>query len=172
MVGLPKRGRALGVSLVLLLLRSAAAAIAAERAESLHEDKVLLASPSPPLRLSIANRKLQAASITKVGLYMIGSNEEVDISNGIVSLDKLPTSDLYVEAVVVNGGGIKAVKFDHNEEANYRTETKAPYAFCGDSRGDFFTCSDLVEGQHTITATAYMKDGSPIATKTVTFSCK
>jgi len=168
MVALPKCGRALGVSLVLLLLRSAAAG----RAESLREETVLLASPSPPLRRSIANRELQATSITKVGLYMIGSNQEIDISSGIVSLDKLPTSNLYVEAVVANGGGIKAVKFDHNEETNYRTETKAPYAFCGDSRGDFFTCSDLVEGLHTITATAYMKDSSPVASKTVTFSRK
>jgi hypothetical protein len=71
------------------------------------------------------------------------------------------------------GSGIGSVKFGHNGNNNVHIENNAWYSFCGNLGKDFFNCSALGVGNHTVTATPYSepntggKAGTPY---TVSFS--
>jgi hypothetical protein len=65
---------------------------------------------------------------------------------------------------VTTGGPTQSVQFDFDGSRNYRTETSAPYALCGNLGTDYTICRLLDAGKHTVTARS--KGGNPF---TVTF---
>jgi Bacterial Ig-like domain len=58
------------------------------------------------------------------------------------------------------GSGIGSVKFGHNGNSNVHIERFAWYSFCGNLGKDFFNCSALGVGNHTVTATPYSKQNA------------
>jgi hypothetical protein len=71
------------------------------------------------------------------------------------------------------GSGIGSVKFGHNGNSKVHIENNAWYSFCGNRGKDFFNCSALGIGNHTVTATPYSEQytgGQAGAPYTVSFS--
>jgi hypothetical protein len=77
-------------------------------------------------------------------------------NNAVISIAGL--GGLNIQATTA--GAIGSVKFGFDGNPNFRVEGVAPYAFCGDSSGSYNTCSQLVAGFHTVTATAYSSGGA------------
>ena len=116
-------------------------------------------------------RHLQGFVVDSMELIQVGSNTVVATlsNNAVVTID--PNESYNIKAVV-SGSGIGSVQFTHDGDFA-RTENVAPYAFCGDSGGNYFDCGDLVEGLHTVTATPYSNgggNGSAGGSHTITFT--
>jgi len=122
---------------------------------------------------ALRGRSMQSISITRFALINADTDLEIesDVVGKTISLDDLPTSNLNVEAVTEGGTLPDTVQFDYNGVVNYHTEKVAPYALAGDKNGDFKTCTDLVEGSHSITATA-TQDGDAVSSYTGSFTRK
>jgi len=65
--------------------------------------------------------------------------------------------------VYVTGANGAAVSYVSFTSPSSRTERKAPFAYCGDSGGDYYACGEFVIGSHTIESTA-MVNGFPYVT--------
>jgi hypothetical protein len=106
--------------------------------------------------LSSSQRDLQVNSVT--GLELINAKTDakiLDLFNDRI-IDMKSTSNLTATNFNINAtvsGPVASVIFGYNETANFRTETSAPYAFCGNSGTDFCTCKQLGYGRHTVRAT-------------------
>ena len=93
-----------------------------------------------------------------VGLELLAVDQPgsaaIPISDGMV----IPAGSYSV--VAVTSGSLGSVQFGLNANAAFRTEGVAPYALCGDFRGVFFGCGELLPGANTITATAFPLGGA------------
>ena len=65
-------------------------------------------------------------------------------------------------------GSVQSVVFGFDTNANFRTESVAPYAFAGDKSGDYLSYT-FASGQHTVTATPYV-NGIAGMSMSVTFN--
>jgi Bacterial Ig-like domain len=114
-----------------------------------------------------------AAAITGFCLIDTVTDTKIaDLTNGTVFYVTTKTNSLSINASFA-GSRIGSVKFGHNGNSNVHIENNAWYSFCGNLKKDFFNCSALGIGNHTVTATPYSesytggKAGTPY---TVSFS--
>lgn len=81
------------------------------------------------------------------------------LNDAVIDLSKYPGNQKFsIEAVTSNiNGPIGSVRFQYENNVNYRTENEAPYSLCGDSLGQGFKpCPNLViVGTTTVAATPY-----------------
>lgn len=95
-------------------------------------------------------------TITRLELINAKTDEKItDLIYGqyinVSSITGLTGPDFNINAVV--SGPVDVVRFGYNQNAKFRSEATAPYAFCGDKRSDFFSCAELGYGTHYVTAT-------------------
>jgi hypothetical protein len=116
----------------------------------------------PELRGNQVHRKL-VGQITNFRLINTATNKTIVdplVNGAVVNLAALSTTSLSVEAVRdVSSEAIGSVIFAYNGKPKFRTENGAPYAMCGDISGNFTTCTQLVVGVHSLTATPYSLGG-------------
>jgi hypothetical protein len=74
-----------------------------------------------------------------------------------INLATLPTRNLNIQALT-SPSAVGSVRFALDANANYRTETAAPYAMAGDVNGNYTAWTPAV-GLHTLTATPYTGTG-------------
>ena len=70
----------------------------------------------------------------------------------VSSIAGLTGPEFNINAVI--DGPVDFVRFGYNENLRYKTEGKAPYAFCGNTGRNFFNCTVLGYGTHFVTAQA------------------
>jgi hypothetical protein len=79
----------------------------------------------------------------------------MDLFNGqVINIQNTGLNAPYFSINAVTVGSISSVLFGYNGNPNFRKETAAPYAFCGNFGRDFYQCTQLTYGEHAITATA------------------
>ena len=102
----------------------------------------------------------------------------VDLINGtVINVATMSTTNFNIQATLVeNSGSVGSIKFGYNTNPGFRTESAAPYAFCGDGspNGNYLTCTNLVTSAlpHVVSATPYAgskANGTKGLTKTVSF---
>ncbi|MEM8585817.1 MAG: DUF5060 domain-containing protein, partial [Bacteroidota bacterium] len=116
---------------------------------------------------------LSICSQTITGFELIDAATETDI--GALSDDStidlaITGSELNVRAEV--SGSVGSIRFSYDNNPNFQTENIAPYAFAGDTNGDYASWTPQI-GEHTITATAYAAVnamGAVLSTMTVNFT--
>ncbi|MEO0796701.1 MAG: DUF5060 domain-containing protein [Verrucomicrobiota bacterium] len=74
-------------------------------------------------------------------------------SGATLDLNTLPTRNLNIRANT-NPDPVGSVRFAYDGNANFRTESTAPYAFAGDGSGDYFDWTPTV-GSHSVIATPF-----------------
>lgn len=115
--------------------------------------------------------------VTRIGSFtLVDATTDLPVSTfdplrsgAVLNLDELP---LHLNIRAHAGGSVESVRFEFEDEANYRTESIAPYALFGDTNGDFANGS-LQPGNYTLTATPYMEDsgfGEAGFSRTISFS--
>jgi hypothetical protein len=108
-----------------------------------------------------------------IAFRLIDTNTSLPIrtlmNNNVINLSSIQARKFNIDAVVSNLT-IGYVRFAYNSKANFRTESQAPYALCGDNKGIFYTCSFLTIGNHTATATPFTSNGVSGISQTVSFS--
>jgi hypothetical protein len=80
-----------------------------------------------------------------------------NITNGtVINIATEGTANFNIEVTTMNGS-VGSILFGHNNLVTYRSEAGTPLAFCGDGnpRGNFYQCTRLIVGTHSITATPY-----------------
>ncbi|HYG76519.1 MAG TPA: Ig-like domain-containing protein [Planctomycetota bacterium] len=96
-----------------------------------------------------------------VSLTLINADTDQDMftltSGTTLNLATLPTRNLNVRANT-NPAIVGSVRFGYDGNANYRTESGAPYAFASDNAGNYFNWTPTL-GAHTITATPFTGGG-------------
>ena len=122
------------------------------------------------------DRALQTVVVGKIDQFVL-YNAMTDqplltLSDGmIVNTATLNATSFNIEATTVDGA-VGSVQFGYNGRANSRREGVAPYALCGNNGANYYACSYLVVGPHTITATSYSgseADGTVGSVRTVSF---
>jgi hypothetical protein len=90
----------------------------------------------------------------------------------VIALDAVPdmTSPSFNINALVSGNDVRSVRYGYNGNPSYRTETTAPYAFCGNNKTDFFSCDKLGVGNHSVTVTPRNRKGQAGTSVTVTFT--
>jgi PT repeat len=86
----------------------------------------------------------------------------LNLTNGtIINIAQQATSQFNIQATTANGT-VRSVRFAYNGRANYRTESSAPFSFCGDGspNGNYNVCAVLTIGEHNVTATPYSGTGA------------
>jgi hypothetical protein len=134
---------------------------------------------APAVVESLERRSLFAVPAV-TGLTLINADTDQPVAaftnftgGAVLDLAKLPTTRLNVRANV--GTGTASVRFGYDANANYRTESAAPFALAGDSgdgRGDYLAWTPTV-GTHTIKTTPFSAQGATGtagATRAVTFT--
>ena len=114
-------------------------------------------------------RSLQVSGVGKVVLWrLINATPEnkgqilIDplLNDSIINLSNYPSNQQFsIEAVTSNNvqEPVGSVRFEYENNVNYRTENEAPYALCGDNVAQGFKpCPNLVSvGTSTVAATPY-----------------
>lgn len=114
---------------------------------------VAVAARRPALRRG-ATRGLQTFAVTELALIDVSSNQKMGTLNDgdVLDINSL-SGGANVQALVT--GAVGSVVFEWNG-APFKTESVAPYAFCGDASGFFGKCTELAAvGSYTIKATPY-----------------
>lgn len=121
------------------------------------------------------NRTLQVTlQITAIQLVDVATAIpilNITSNNNVINLATVKATSLTIIAKTSNGVG--SVKFGLGSNANFNTESKAPYSFCGNDGMKLFQCPWLVVGTHTLTVTPYSEDscgGIAGTTRRVTLS--
>jgi hypothetical protein len=126
-----------------------------------------------------SNRQLQTLPV--VGqvetLRLINANTDLpitDLVDGmIINVATQNTSNFNIQVTTSVNGTVGSVRFQYNNITNFRTESSSPFSFCGDQpRGNYRTCTELVVGQHIISAAPYTDinaKGTKGATKKISF---
>jgi hypothetical protein len=108
------------------------------------------------------SQKLRGLNTEAVGqveaLILINADTDVPIQelrNGsVIDTIIVATSNFNIEARTANGT-VGYIRFGHNNISSYNNENGEPFAFCRNNGTDFFACSVLVEGVHTVKATPF-----------------
>ena len=117
---------------------------------------------------------LQITSIQLVDTSTAASivNFTTDTNKTVINLATLKTKGLTILAETSDD--VESVKFGLGANATiYKTESNAPYTFCGDNGIQLYPCPQLVVGTHTITITPFSENaggGVNGTTRTITFS--
>jgi hypothetical protein len=124
------------------------------------------------LRATVADheRELQSGSVGTVTTFrLVNANAGnqgqslVDplVNGAVINLANFPFNQLLsVDALISNmTGPIGSVQFTFAGRSNFRTESEAPYALCGNSGAIFSSCSQLVVGSHIVGATPFSLPG-------------
>lgn len=121
-----------------------------------------IAGASEQMLLRSQPRRLFSAEVTGFELYNADSDTYLlEITEGdTVFLGDLGTNALNIRAVVSEQAG--SVRFEYDSNENFRTENMAPYALCGDTNGDYNSCSQAVfaAGSHFVAATTFSNGGA------------
>lgn len=131
--------------------------------------------PIRALRENATKRNLQEARIIKFALINADTNQEIQTvaldTDGIISLDNLPSKNLNIEAVVE--GSIDKVHFFHfsGGDSDVHGDKSFPYAMCNEKNGNFNSCDTLKEGTHTVAAIA-IEGERMVASREATFTGK
>jgi hypothetical protein len=95
------------------------------------------------------------------GLFLINADDQQVIrelhDDDVINQADLPTQNLNISAVV--NGSTESVKFGFDGNAEFRTESFAPYALFGDESGNF-VAGTFTDDFHTLTATAFGGDNA------------
>jgi hypothetical protein len=144
-------------AMITIMLAVVVAAIAA--ATSTSDTDV---SRSTQQYVTTGNRNLQVVGQIQT-LRLINADTDlpiVDLFDGmIINVATQSTSNFNIQAIAANNGTIGSVKFGYNNQPTSRIESDHPYSFCGDGRpvGNYYTCTNLVVGQHNVSATPYTR---------------
>jgi hypothetical protein len=111
-----------------------------------------------------AYRELQAVGrVDDLQLINAITNQPImSLSNGtVINIKEQATSNFNIQAVTSNGI-VGSLRFAYNGQPNYRTEKDQPFAFCGDGpwAGNYYVCTALTIGRHTVTATPFSNVGA------------
>ena len=114
---------------------------------------------------------LNAQSVSQFVLVNATTNQDIGVleEGSILNLSEIGSS-LNVRAEVSSSVG--SIRFSWDGNNNFQTENVAPYAFAGDSNGDYNSWTPTL-GEHTIAATAYSEEGATgtiLSTLTIQFS--
>lgn len=106
------------------------------------------------LRLS---RNLQLKSVTKLTLINAQTDKTtIDIVDGMViymqDIVGLTAPNFNINATT--SGSVSSVRFGYKQTQNFRTDSSKPYTFCGTQKSDFYACTQLTYGVHSVSATA------------------
>jgi Malectin domain len=91
-----------------------------------------------------------------IGLELIqggGSTVVAKLVDGVVIKIPPGTTPNFGVNAVTTGSPITSVVFGFNDVSQFRFESSAPYAMCGNDGPLFFRCSKLLVGTHNVTAT-------------------
>ena len=111
----------------------------------------------------LANHRQLQLSGAVIGLRLVNTVTNKPLADSlfydgaIININNLSMSEpaFNIEAVTLDlTNSIKSVVFSYNGVKSF-TETKKPYAFCGDVSGVFKMCPTLSIGVHTVTATPW-----------------
>jgi CubicO group peptidase (beta-lactamase class C family) len=80
------------------------------------------------------------------------------LDGAALTLSALPTRNLNIRANT-SPATVGSVRFGFDTNASFRVENSAPYAFAGDTAGDFAPWTPAV-GTHTVVATPYTQSGA------------
>jgi hypothetical protein len=108
-------------------------------------------------RLPQPTRSLQQAIITKLELINARNDTKIlDLYDGLVinMIDIVGLTDPNFNINALTSVPVAGVRFGYNGNKTFRTETSAPYAFCGNRGTDFYKCSELTYGFHSVNATS------------------
>jgi hypothetical protein len=93
---------------------------------------------------------------------LVNADTDADLgplaSGAALNLAALPTRNLNVRANT-SPATVGSVRFGYDGNANYRTESSAPYALAGDTGGDYGVWTPTL-GTHSLTATPYSGSGA------------
>lgn len=105
-----------------------------------------------PLRRQTAN--IFAPTVRELVLINADTHQPIQTLHDNVVITAI--SQFTIEAIIENSTTVGSVQFGYNDNASFRVESKAPFAFCGDrGAGLYVPCPELGIGQHTITATPF-----------------
>jgi hypothetical protein len=78
-------------------------------------------------------------------------------NNAVVSLSALGLAapDFNIRAVTSDTTTVQSVRFGYFNNTNFRVESSAPFAFCGDTNGVYTKCNELGLGTQIVTATPF-----------------
>lgn len=119
-------------------------------------------SQPEPQQPTIVFALINANNNTVIGQYSNLSNGRVIAKSGV------PSKTLNIEARVLNSSAIDRVVFSYDGKSKFRTEKVFPYALFGDRNGNY-TGKSLENGKNTLTAEAFLKNGSSFK-RTITFT--
>ena len=123
-------------------------------------------------------RRMQTVVGQVLELRLINADTDLPIvtllDGMIINIATQNTTKFNIEATT-DSGSVGSILFSYNGLNNFRTESERPFAFCGDGSpiGNYRKCSNLVVGQHTVSAASYSgagQSGTIGNTKTVTFN--
>jgi hypothetical protein len=106
-------------------------------------------------------RRTAPGAITGLSLVNAATDTKVtDLENGTI-IDMSVFPDMISPAFNINasfsGSGVGSVVFGHNQISNVHSENVSWFSFCGNAGNDFWNCSSLTVGNHTVTATPYSR---------------
>jgi hypothetical protein len=122
------------------------------------------------------DRQLTEAQSQVTKLQLINADTDqviVDLEDTmVIALDAIPgmTDPSFNILALVSGADIRSVRYGYNGNPSYRTETVAPYAFCGNDKSNYYSCDKLGVGTHTVTVTPRNRNGKSGRSVTVTFT--
>ncbi len=108
------------------------------------------------------SQALASQVVTSLTLINADTNQPIAGYNPMpnaatLDLASLPTKNLNIRANT-SPATVGSVRFALNGDSNYRTETAAPYAFAGDTSGNFWPWTPS-EGSYSVTATPFSSAG-------------
>lgn len=107
------------------------------------------------LSIAVLVSGLHAGEVTGLTLVNAETNRAIGALKDGDTIDLSKTGgELNVRADV--SGGVGSVRFAYDKDDNYRTESTAPFAFAGDTKGNYGNWSPS-PGKHTIVATPFTK---------------
>lgn len=106
--------------------------------------------------LATLPRSILAQNGQVIGLELIqggSSNVVASLVDGAIITIPFGTTPSFGVKAITSGSPISSVIFGWNDITQYRVESSAPYALCGNDGPMFFRCSRLLIGTHKVTAT-------------------
>jgi hypothetical protein len=111
------------------------------------------------------HRKLASVQGQVTAFQLINADTDQPVinlkNNTVVALGSIPnmTTPSFNINALFNGTDIQSVRFGYNIITSFRTENVAPFALCGNDKTNFFKCTNLGPGTHTVTATPRNSQG-------------
>lgn len=177
-----RHGSSLAVDCLRNKIYLAAGTLQGGSQDNLDTMEIYSATPPPPT-ISPAPTKSPTTLAPVAVPAMEGLQALRLIYTGEGPLNNKPIMNLSLDSVsVVNvlGLGLSSISFNIDVVvdplvigqvtfSNGRTEGTAPFAYCGDGGGDFYTCTEITAGLNSVTFTLKTDEGVTVSTGTVLF---